>query len=59
MKEKIRSLKRLARLKRYNEMEELEKYNRKLFRYRQKDREPKDKNLKMEAKSGNSKSISS
>jgi len=58
MKEKIKNLKRLAKLIRYNEREELEKYNRKLFRYRQKDKKPKDKNLKMEAKSGNSESIS-
>ncbi len=42
MEGKIRNLKRLAKLNKYNEMEDLEKYTRKLFRYRQKDRKPKE-----------------
>ena len=50
MDEKIRNLKRLAKLNRYNGMEELEEYTRKLFRYRQKDRKPKEGKIKLDRK---------
>ncbi|MBA7549088.1 hypothetical protein ES705_41561 [subsurface metagenome] len=48
MEEKIKNLRRLARLNRYNEIEDLEGYTRKLFRYRQKDRKPKESKIKLE-----------
>ena len=40
MEEKIRNLKK-------NEREKLEKYTRKLFKYRQKDRKPKSSKIKL------------
>ena len=47
---KIRNLKRLARLNKYNGVEGLEKYNRKLFRYRQKDRKPEESKIKLDGR---------
>jgi len=49
---KIRSLKRLAKLNKYNEVEGLEEYTRKLFRYRQKDRKPKKSKIKLDREEG-------
>lgn len=46
----IRNLKRLARLNRYNEAKDLEKYTRRLFRYRQKDKEPKESKIKSDVR---------
>jgi len=44
---KIRNLKRLARLNRYNGIEDLEEYPRKLFRYRQKGKKLKESKIKL------------
>jgi len=47
---KIRNLKRLAKLNKYNGVGGVEKYTRRLFRYRQKDREPKESKIKLDGR---------
>lgn len=52
MEGKIRNLKRLARLNKYNGVEGLEKYTRRLFRHRQKDRKPEESKIKLDGRRG-------
>ncbi len=48
MEGKIRNLRRLARLNRYNGIEDLEEYPWRLFRSRQKDKKLKESKIKLD-----------